>query len=147
MSSNYVRMRASLPVQFSYLIRYALFAYFPRSTAHVKAEDSTVYIAFQGRRFSVDFSFLHSPPPRHMRLGWPATESFDNALRGFSTTSAEVEQTYLREGVMPGEPGGSLMGTNLVLCTMFKNEAAYLEEWLQYHQLLGVSKVRDTFRI
>lgn len=30
---------------------------------------------------------------------------------------------------------------SLAICTLFKNEVPYLDEWLQYHQLLGVSKV------
>lgn len=120
---------------------------FQRSTANVEAEDSTVYITFQDRRFSADFSFLHSPPPRHVRLGWPAMEPFDKSLRGFSQEPVEVEQTRLWTDAMPGVPSENLLGTNLVLCTMFKNEAAYLEEWLQYHLLLGVSKVHNTVRV
>lgn len=100
---------------------------FLRSTARVKAGATTVYIAFQGGRFSADFSFVHSPAPRHLRIGWPDMELFDIVPPG-----------YL-EG--DGMRGVSSEGPKLVLCTMFKNEATYLEEWLQYHQLLGVSKV------
>lgn len=33
------------------------------------------------------------------------------------------------------------LDASLAVCAMFKNEAPYLEEWLQYHKLLGVSKV------
>lgn len=74
-------------------------------------------------------------------------ESFDRALRGFSQKRVEVEHAHLREDVMASVSSGGLLGTNLVLCTVFKNEAAYLEEWLQYHQLLGVSKVRNSLRV
>ena len=43
-----------------------------------------------------------------------------------------------------GIPSGTRvlpLDTSLVLCTMFKDEGPYLEEWLQYHRLLGISKV------
>lgn len=66
-------------------------------------------------------------------------EFFDIVPREFSQKLVETEFIHLeRDGVQ----GVSGEGPRLVLCTMFKNEAAYLEEWLQYHQLLGVSKVK-----
>eukprot|EP00903_Cladosiphon_okamuranus_P013281 g12381.t1 len=108
------------------------------STARVNAGASTVYIATQGRRFSVDFSFVRSPAPRHKRIGWPATEFFDIAPHGFPPQSAENEFIHLEADGMRGVSGE---GPKLVLCTMFKDEATYLEEWLQYHQVLGVSKI------
>lgn len=109
------------------------------STARVKAQEATVYITFEDKRFSMDFSFLHAPAPRHVRLGWPATESFGAVTRGFSQKAVGLEHAA-EIGVSDGFGEGPLE-TELVLCTMFKNEAAYLEEWLQYHQLLGVSRV------
>ncbi|CAM9535247.1 unnamed protein product, partial [Hapterophycus canaliculatus] len=110
------------------------------STAHVRANRVTIYIAFQDRRFSEDFVFLHARAPRHVRLGWPATESFDSTIRGLSWEPGGVESANPAKGGVPGSSGEKLLRTNLVICTIFKNEAAYLEEWLQYHQLLGISK-------
>ncbi|CAB1103584.1 unnamed protein product [Ectocarpus sp. CCAP 1310/34] len=109
------------------------------STARVKAKEATVYITFEDKRFSMDFSFLHAPAPRHLRVGWPATESFGALTRGFSQKAVGLEHAA-EIGVSDGFGEGPLE-TELVLCTMFKNEATYLEEWLQYHQLLGVSRV------
>ncbi|CAM9566078.1 unnamed protein product [Ectocarpus fasciculatus] len=109
------------------------------STARVKAKEATVHITFQDKRFSMDFSFLHAPAPRHIRLGWPATESFGAVTRGSSQKAVglgHAAEIGVSDGFGEGPPE-----TELVLCTMFKNEAAYLEEWLQYHQLLGVSRV------
>lgn len=83
----------------------------------------------------MNFSFLHSPVPRHVRLAWPATELFDSSLNEFPQKSAEEDRVH------EGESGGGRVSSNVVLCTMFKNEAAYLEEWLQYHQDVGVTKV------
>lgn len=55
-----------------------------------------------------------------------------------------VEDDRIHGGVdgVPGVSGGVMVSSNLALCTMFKNEAAYLEEWLEYHQLIGVTKVK-----
>lgn len=90
----------------------------------------------------MDFSFVHLPAPRHLRIGWPAIEFFDIVPRRFSEKLAEAEFVDLEGDRMRDVSGEGLFGPKLVLCTMFKNEAPYLEEWLQYHQLLGVSKVR-----
>lgn len=96
----------------------------------------TLYISHQGRRFSMDASFLHTPPPRHTRLAWPATESFDINPAEYARKPSGIEIPRIFGG-----DGGHPVDTTLVLCTMFKDEAPYLEEWLQYHLLLGVRKV------
>lgn len=69
-------------------------------------------------------------------------EVFDIMPRGFSEKAAEDEFMPAEGDGMRGVSGEVLLGPKLMLCTMFKNEATYLEEWLQYHQLLGVSKVK-----
>lgn len=90
----------------------------------------------------MEVSFRHAPPARHMRLAWPAAESFDVLLPRLAQEGWRPETPYLfSNGTVPGVPGGGALGTTMAICTMFKNEAPYLEEWLQYHRLLGVSKV------
>lgn len=106
------------------------------SIAYMRPGQVTLFLSYQGSRFSVDASFLHSPPPRHTRLAWPASESFD-------IVPAKQAPKPLRVGVPRsiGVNDEQPVDTTLVICTMFKDEAPYLEEWLQYHRLLGVSKV------
>lgn len=79
---------------------------------------------------------MHTPPPRHTRLAWPNSVAFD-MIFGKHTRKLSMAEV---SGILPGT-GGQPLDTSLVLCTMFKDEAPYLEEWLQYHRLLGVSKV------
>lgn len=118
------------------------FLYLPRSTTNVKPEEVNLFLAFQGRRVSLDFSFLHTPPPRHTRLAWPAEEDFDIRPRnvGRKTCDAEHPCPVAISGGS-GVSGFEPLETTVAICTMFKNEAPYLEEWLQYHRALGVSKV------
>lgn len=52
----------------------------------------------------------------------------------------EIRYGSLSQGALGLVRGGPL-STTVVICTMFKNEGLYLEEWLQYHLLLGISKV------
>ena len=66
-------------------------------------------------------------------------EVFDILPREFAEEPAENEIIHLDEDGLRGVSGKR---PKVVLCTMFKNEAAYLEEWLQYHQRLGISKVK-----
>ncbi|CAM9267501.1 unnamed protein product [Laminaria digitata] len=106
------------------------------SVANVKPDETTLYISYQGSPLSTDSSFLHTPPPRHTRLGWPASEHFDVVPARHSWTPAGADDPRIF-----GSNGGQSVDTTLALCTMFKDEAPYLEEWLQYHWLLGVSKV------
>ncbi|CAN0450946.1 unnamed protein product [Ectocarpus sp. 12 AP-2014] len=108
------------------------------STAHIKRE-TTLYIAFRGRRFSLAATFQRAPPPRHIRLAWPQSEAFDALLPKPAPTSSWPSSSSHQSA--PGVPTGAPFGSSMVICTMFKNEAPYLEEWLQYHRLLGVSKV------
>eukprot|EP00752_Nemacystus_decipiens_P015810 g14120.t1 len=63
---------------------------------------------------------------------------FFDVPRGFSPKSAEDEFFHSVGGGMRDVAGE---GPKLILCTMFKNEEPYLEEWLQYHELLGISKI------
>lgn len=83
---------------------------------------------------------MHTPPPRHVRLAWPATETFDALLPSLSLAPVGRELTR-REDNVGASQGPKRVDFSVVLCTMFKNEALYLEEWLEYHQMLGVSKV------
>ncbi|CAM9178873.1 unnamed protein product, partial [Ectocarpus sp. 12 AP-2014] len=110
------------------------------STAHIKRE-TTLYIAFRGRRFSLAATFQRAPPPRHIRLAWPQSEAFDALLpKPAPTSSWPGPSSSSSHQSAPGVPTGAPFGSSMVICTMFKNEAPYLEEWLQYHRLLGVSK-------
>lgn len=78
-----------------------------------------------------------------MRLAWPATEAFHAQLPRIGQVPAMVGLPHGAGGERAsGIPAGGLSGQTLVLCTMFKNESPYLDEWLEYHRLLGVSKVR-----
>lgn len=123
-----------------------LFAPPPCSTAHVEREEVSLYVAFQSRRISLEVSFRHALPPRHLRVAWPAVDTFDTLLPKI----AEGHQRSLSpfpwsNGTTPGVAREGGLGTTMAVCTMFKNEAPYLEEWLQYHRLLGVSKVSPVF--
>lgn len=111
------------------------------STAHIKRE-TTLYIAFEGRPFSLEATFRRAPPPRHIRLAWPESEGFDALLPKPAQTSSSLELSFSSSHqAAAGVPTVAPFGSSMVICTMFKNEAPYLEEWLQYHRLLGVSKV------
>lgn len=111
------------------------------STAHIKRE-TTLYITFRGRPFSLAATFRRAPPPRHIRLAWPESETFDALLPNPAPTSSwPGPSSSSSHQSAPGVPTGASFGSSMVICTMFKNEAPYLEEWLQYHRLLGVSKV------
>lgn len=119
----------------------------PRSTAHVKREEVALYLAFQGRRFSLEISFRHALPPRHLRLAWPDVETFDILLpKVVQGHGMSVPPFLWNNGTTPGvATERAVLGTSLAVCAMFKNEAPYLEEWLQYHRLLGVSKVCSSY--
>ena len=70
-------------------------------------------------------------------MGVDVDVDVDVDVKGVGTSDALVSRGRGR-----GREDSSLTsGTSIVLCTMFKNEAPYLEEWLEYHRLLGVSKV------
>lgn len=119
-----------------------LAATFSYSSVHVKREEATLSMAFRGKRFSSEVTFRRAPPPRHVRLAWPAAEYFDVLPR----TDARMRLRHKPSNPMSnatnlGVPERWRLGTTVALCTLFKNEAPYLEEWLKYHQLLGVSKV------
>lgn len=109
------------------------------SSRHLEPKSSTLYLSFRDRRISSDFVFLHSPPPRHLRLAWPAAEPFYSALHPAEITlgkSADMG-TVARYSTRAPPSEESMVA----ICTMFKNEAPNLEEWLQYHRMLGVFKV------
>lgn len=91
----------------------------PCSAARLRPREATLHLAFKNQRISTSFSFLHAPPPRHTHL----------ALHNSQTLGTLPETS-----------------TTLAICTMFKNEAPYLDEWLEYHRLLGVSKVTNCQR-
>lgn len=111
-----------------------------RSTAHIKHEEVSLYVAFQGKRISLEISFRHTLPPRHVRLAWPDAETFDILQPKVPEGQQAPVSPFLgSNGSGTAREGAS--GTTMSVCTMFKNEAPYLEEWLQYHRLLGVSKV------
>lgn len=100
-----------------------------------------MYLTFHGRRITSDFHFVHAPPPRHTLLAWPATEVFD-ALPKLAHESIRTEAVNgsISQGAS-GLLGSGPLSPKIVICTMFRNEGLYLEEWLKYHLLLGVSKV------
>lgn len=90
----------------------------------------------------MEASFRHTLPARHMRLAWPAAELFDVLLPMVAKEHWRPEtQKVSSNATVSGVREGGALGTTVAICAMFKNEAPYLEEWLQYHRLLGVSKV------
>eukprot|EP00752_Nemacystus_decipiens_P016051 g14350.t1 len=110
------------------------------STTLVKHEEVRLYVTFEGRRISLDISFRHALPPRHVRLAWPDVETFD-ILPQVAEGHQRTGPPSLWSNGTSGMARERASGTAMAVCTMFKNEAPYLEEWLQYHRLLGVSKV------
>ncbi|CAM9524026.1 unnamed protein product [Laminaria digitata] len=106
------------------------------SISSVTPDQATLFISYQGSPFSMQASFLHTPPPRHIRSAWPTLEHFDVApAKHFRKPSGTEDPLTF------GGDSGQPVDTSLALCTMFKDQGPYLEEWLQYHWLLGVSKV------
>ncbi len=89
----------------------------------------------------MEVTFRHALPPRHMRLAWPSEEYFHQVLPKFAQNYWVSEPPYLRDDGTPPDVAREKLDKTMALCTMFKNEAPYLEEWLQYHRLLGVAKV------
>lgn len=89
----------------------------------------------------MELSFRHALPPRHTRLAWPSEEYFETILPKLGQKDWESEPPFVNDGPTQGVARKEAQDGTMALCTMFKNEAAYLEEWLQYHRLLGVSKV------
>lgn len=122
-----------------YKLRWCFFP-LSHSTQSVEPQWVTLYLTFEAKRISSDFSFLHAPPPRHLRLAWPSTESIEGVQSPEAFLSSSLPISRPGQEVLHGSDGEG-QDTTLALCTMFKNEAPYLEEWLQYHRLLGVSKV------
>lgn len=115
------------------------------STAHAKFEEVSLYVAFQGKRFSSEISFRHAIPPRHLRLAWPDAEGFDILPRAVAQGHGRSASRFLRTNeTIPSVARDGALDMTMAVCAMFKNEAPYLEEWLQYHRLLGVSKVGST---
>lgn len=113
---------------------------------HVKPEEVTMYLTFLGRRITSDFRFVHAPPPRHTLLAWPATEEFDALPKlAHEPIRTEAPNESLSQGASVLLGSGPL-SPKIVICTMFRNEGLYLEEWLKYHLLLGVSKVSAFIR-
>lgn len=88
----------------------------------------------------MELTFRHALPPRHMRLAWPSEEYFHKLGSKFAQKHRVSEPSYFQNDP-PGVAKEETSDKTMVLCTMFKNEAPYLEEWLQYHRLLGVTKV------
>ncbi|CAN0125964.1 unnamed protein product, partial [Scytosiphon promiscuus] len=112
------------------------------SSAHVMEEEATLSMTFRSERFSSEVTFRRAPPPRHVRLAWPPVETFDLLPRGdIQMQSRHRALLPLRNATNSGVPEIRPFRTTIALCTMFKNEARYLGEWLRYHKRLGVSKV------
>ncbi|CAM9112948.1 unnamed protein product [Discosporangium mesarthrocarpum] len=118
--------------------------------ALVPGTTNTVHISFQNEQVTSEHQFQHIPPPRHTRLAWPASESFpalDAMTRPLLAMGTEKDAGVGEMGkdkeksVMEMGRRGRELSLSLSICTMFKNEGPYLVEWLNYHRLLGVTKV------